>query len=126
MYTNPDAEFVFCAGDDKVRTFRVFADQRLFIPFGIQTDEDMFRALILFPEDEPKAILHPPVSVTQLEPKRKFEPVELAIAQGAVFTTAVGVSSKRTLASWHVNTPAQIVDHMLGLVNLGETEGAKL
>jgi hypothetical protein len=35
-----------------------------------------------------------------------------------VFTTAVGVSSKRTLASWHVNTPAQIVDHMLGLVNL--------
>ena len=88
----------------------------------------MFRALILFPEDEPEATLQPPVSVTQLEPKRKFEPVELAIDRGAVFTTAVGVSSKRTLASWHVNTPAQIVDHMLGLVNLvgTETEGAKL
>jgi len=86
----------------------------------------MFRALILFPEDEPKAILKPPVSVTQLEPKRTFEPVELAIDREAVFTTAVGVSSKRTLASWHVNTPAQIVDHMLELVNLRETEGAKL
>lgn len=89
----------------------------------------MFRALILFPENEPKAILQPPVSVTQLEPKRKFEPVELVIAKGAVFTTAVGVSSKRTLASWHVNTPGQIVDHMLGLVSLGgetATEGAKL
>ena len=89
----------------------------------------MFRALILFPEDEPKAILHPPVSVTQLEPKRKFEPAELTIVKEAVFTTAVGVSSKRTLASWHVNTPAQIVDHMLGLVNLGSettVEEAKL
>jgi len=107
LYTNPDAEFVFCAGDDK-------------------TDEDMFRALILFPDNEPKAVLNPPVSVTQLEPKRTFEPVELAIAPGAVFTTAVGVSSKRTLASWHVNTPVEIVDHTLGLVNLRETEGAKL
>jgi len=86
----------------------------------------MFRALILFPDNEPKAVLHPPVSVTQLELKRTFEPVELAIAQGAVFTTAVGVSSKRTLASWHVTTPVEIVDHMLGLVNLRETEGAKL
>lgn len=110
LYTNPDAEFIFCAGDDK-------------------TDEDMFRALILFPEDEPKAILQPPVSVTQLEPKSKFEPVELAIAKEAVFSTAVGVSSKRTLASWHVNTPAQVVEHMLGLVNLNSetaAEGAKL
>ena len=89
----------------------------------------MFRALILFPEDEPKATLDPPVSVTQLEPKRKFEPVELAITKEAVFTTAVGVSSKRTLASWHVNTPVQIVDHMLELVNLNSetaAEGAKL
>lgn len=86
----------------------------------------MFRALLLFPEDEPKAVLQPPVSVTQLEPNRKFEPVDLAIAQAAVFTTAVGVSSKRTLASWHVNMPSQVVDHMLGLVNLRETEGAKL
>jgi len=43
-----------------------------------------------------------------------------------VFTTAVGVSSKRTLASWHVHTPGEIVEHTLGLVNLRETEGAKL
>lgn len=86
----------------------------------------MFRALILFPENEPKATLRPPVSVTQFEPKRTFAPVELAIDQSAVFTTAVGVSSKRTLASWHVNTPVEIVDHMIGLVNLRETEGAKL
>lgn len=89
----------------------------------------MFRALILFPEDEPKATLDPPVSVTQLELKRKFEPVELAIVKEAVFTTAVGVSSKRTLASWHVNTPAQIVEHMLELVNINSettAEEAKL
>lgn len=94
--------------------------------FQLQTDEDMFRALILFPENEPKASLHPPVSVTQLDTKQTFEPVELAIAASAVFTTAVGVSSKRTLASWHVTTPGEIVEHMLGLVNLHQTEGAKL
>jgi len=86
----------------------------------------MFRALILFPDNEPKATLHPPVSVTQLDLKRTFEPVGLAIESAAVFTTAVGVSSKRTLASWHVTTPVEIVDHMLGLVNLRETEGSKL
>ena len=35
LYFNPDAEFIFCAGDDK-------------------TDEDMFRALLLFPQTQPQ------------------------------------------------------------------------
>ena len=56
-----------------------------------------------------------PVSVTLVdEPDAK--PVELNIKQEAVFTTAVGHSSKRTLASWHVTTPQEIVEHMLVLV----------
>ncbi|KAH7928571.1 trehalose 6-phosphate phosphatase [Leucogyrophana mollusca] len=104
IYKNPDAEFVFCAGDDK-------------------TDEDMFRALQLFPSGSApdlKATMPAPLSVTLVEkgaPKDKV--VELAVAPGAVFTTAVGHSSKRTLASWHVTTPEEVVDHMLHLV--GET-----
>ncbi|KAJ6470520.1 trehalose-phosphatase-domain-containing protein [Mycena sanguinolenta] len=35
-------------------------------------------------------------------------PVELAIKPDCVFTTAVGHSSKRTFASWHVTTPRRL------------------
>ena len=47
LYSHPDAEFIFCAGDDK-------------------TDEDMFRALLLFPQDgavSGPVTLDPPLSV---------------------------------------------------------------
>ena len=104
MYENPHAEFVFCAGDDK-------------------TDEDMFRALLLFPQDgavSGPVTLDPPLSVTLLastkEERERYQPVELAIARDAIFTTAVGHSSKRTLAVWHVTTPEEVVEHMLHLV----------
>ncbi|KAI8974855.1 trehalose 6-phosphate phosphatase [Trametes punicea] len=108
LYFHPDAEFVFCAGDDK-------------------TDEDMFRALLLFPQGATKARLEPPLSVTLLAGSKdeadKFQPVELAIEPDAVFTTAVGHSSKRTLASWHVTTPEEVVEHMLHLVRVAREEG---
>ncbi|KAJ7255827.1 trehalose 6-phosphate phosphatase [Mycena haematopus] len=100
LYKNPDAEFIFCAGDDK-------------------TDEDMFRALILFGTGATKATMEAPLSVTLLDEgsgSGANPPVELAIKPDCVFTTAVGHSSKRTLASWHVTTPQEIVEHMLGLV----------
>ncbi|KAF8878174.1 hypothetical protein CPB84DRAFT_1817530 [Gymnopilus junonius] len=96
LYKNPDAEFIFCAGDDK-------------------TDEDMFRALLLFPPGTPKdtesikATMQAPVAV-KLVDDPNAGPVELAIQPQAVFTTAVGHSSKRTLASWHVTTPQEVVD----------------
>ncbi|KAG9310012.1 glycosyltransferase family 20 protein [Chiua virens] len=103
LYMNPDAEFIFCAGDDK-------------------TDEDMFRALHVFPSNATgKVYLEPPLSVTLVDNNDGVPPpaVELAIAHDAIFTTAVGASTKRTLASWHVTTPEEVVNHMLHLV--GET-----
>ncbi|KIM37046.1 glycosyltransferase family 20 protein [Hebeloma cylindrosporum] len=96
LYKNPDAEFIFCAGDDK-------------------TDEDMFRALLLFPPGSTKVTMDAPISVTLVDDP-KAQPVELAIKSEAVFTTAVGHSSKRTLAVWHVTTPGEVVEHMLSLV----------
>ncbi|KDR79803.1 hypothetical protein GALMADRAFT_241888 [Galerina marginata CBS 339.88] len=96
LYKNPDAEFIFCAGDDK-------------------TDEDMFRALLLFPPGTTKVTMDAPVAV-KLVDDPDAGPVDLAIESQAVFTTAVGHSSKRTLASWHVTTPQEVVDHMLALV----------
>jgi len=56
-----------------------------------------------------------PVAVTLVDDPNAA-PVDLAIKNEAVFTTAVGHSSKRTLASWHVTTPQEIVEHMLSLV----------
>ena len=91
----------------------------------------MFRALLLFQNPSSptsptaasatssKVVMEPPLSVTLLADKdaaQKFEPVELAIERDAVFTTAVGHSSKRTLAVWHVTTPEEVVEHMLHLV----------
>ncbi|KAF5369086.1 hypothetical protein D9758_002906 [Tetrapyrgos nigripes] len=100
LYFNPDAEFIFCAGDDK-------------------TDEDMFRALNLFPPGVTKTNMEAPLSVTLIEPdKKSAPPVELAISPEAVFTTAVGHSSKRTMASWHVTTPQEVVEHMLEMVEV--------
>jgi len=103
VYKNPDAEFIFCAGDDK-------------------TDEDMFRALILFPNGTTKAVMEPPLSITLIDKASSPpQPVELAIAPEAVFTTTVGHNTKRTLASWHVTSPAEVIDHIMGLVGLSGT-----
>ena len=102
LYFNPDAEFIFCAGDDK-------------------TDEDMFRALLLFPQDRTPSLtdahvtLDPPLSVTLLAPGKEYAPVKIAIERDAVFTTAVGHATKRTLAAWHVTSPQEVVDELLSL-----------
>ncbi len=86
----------------------------------------MFRALNLFPSSNGSTpittvVLEAPLSVTLIDPEAKTAPpVQLAIAPDAIFTTAVGHSSKRTLASWHVTTPQEIVEHMLEIV---EDEG---
>lgn len=75
----------------------------------------MFRALLLFPPGTTQVKMEAPLSVTLIDGAGK-PPVDLAIKPEAVFTTAVGHSSKRTLASWHVTTPQEIVEHMLDLV----------
>ena len=74
----------------------------------------MFRAL-LFPPGTDSLLMEAPIAITLLKGK-EAPAVPLSIQQEAIFTTAVGHSSKRTLASWHVTTPQEIVEHMLDLV----------
>ena len=57
-----------------------------------------------------------PIAITLLPGQEDSPAVPLAIQPEAIFTTAVGHSSKRTLARWHVTTPQEIVEHMLELV----------
>ena len=110
LYENPDAEFVFCAGDDK-------------------TDEDMFRALAPFTLRAASAAgqvtMDAPIAVRSLFNKtgQVTPPVELAIRPEGVFSTAVGSGSKKTLASWHVTSPHEVVESMLDLVNNPHEEG---
>ncbi|WVQ78101.1 trehalose-phosphatase [Cryptococcus sp. DSM 104549] len=99
MYENPDADLIFCAGDDK-------------------TDEDMFRALrTVFPpggavEGSP-VIMKPPVAVTSAmdaEDAAELPDVELHIRPEQIFATTVGPPAKKTLAGWHVTCPDEVVE----------------
>jgi trehalose 6-phosphate synthase/phosphatase len=105
LYENPEAEFVFCAGDDK-------------------TDEDMFRALAPFTLTGASQVMDAPLAVSQLNKTGQVTPpVELSIRPEGVFSTAVGSGSKKTLASWHVTSPFEVVEGMLDLVNNPHEEG---
>ncbi|OCF36567.1 trehalose-phosphatase [Kwoniella heveanensis CBS 569] len=100
MYENPDADLIFCAGDDK-------------------TDEDMFRALrVVFPpggltDPSAKVIMKPPVAVTSTldaEEVAELQDAELSIRPDEVFATTVGPPAKKTLAGWHVTCPEEVVE----------------
>lgn len=65
----------------------------------------------------------PPVTDASPQPPSTPETRELALAREGVFATTVGASSKKTLASWHVTSPAEVVEAMLALVD-GPSSGA--
>lgn len=90
----------------------------------------MFRALLLFQggPKQAKVTMEAPLSVTLVEGNgitNKYPPVELAIRPEGVFTTAVGHRGKRTLASWHVTAPQEVVEHMLELVGVKDRSEAR-
>lgn len=107
LYENPDADFVFCAGDDK-------------------TDEDMFRSLrTIFPpggvHSGQPVILRPPVAVTStLDPEEAADlpDVELKVLPDAIFSTTVGPPAKKTLAGWHVTCPEEMVESLEHLLEI--------
>lgn len=81
----------------------------------------MFRSLTtVSPEGgATKTIMQPPLSATLVaENGAKLEPVELALEADGIFSTSVGSSTKKTLANWHVTSPAEVVEAMLELVNV--------
>ncbi|KAF8499502.1 glycosyltransferase family 20 protein [Gautieria morchelliformis] len=99
LYNHPEAEFVFCAGDDK-------------------TDEDMFRSLLFIGHGD-TIMMQPPASAASADPDNgsDLQPVKLQISTPSIFSTTVGASNKKTLARWHVTSPNEIIDAMLSLVD---------
>jgi trehalose 6-phosphate synthase/phosphatase len=116
MYEHPEADFVFCAGDDK-------------------TDEDMFRSLrTIFPtggvalEEGDQLTLAPPVAVTSAmdrEEADELEEVVLAIRPDGIYATTVGPPAKKTLAGWHVTCPEEVVEAMEHLLEASGTAGTE-
>jgi len=65
--------------------------------------------------------MDPPLSVSLVDKvASEQKPVVLALSPDNIFTTAVGHTDKRTLASWHVTSPAEVIEHMLYLVNAAD------
>ena len=134
LWDHADAEFVFCAGDDK-------------------TDEDMFRALVnlskspsaidspiltsanlsgpmpsqpkqhpaveqLKASDSSPLIMSPPTPLNLSTPVGT--PRQLRLQYDNIFATAVGPSSKKTLAQWHVDSPHRIIDTLRAFADLSK------
>ena len=82
----------------------------------------MFRALSFSEPDSARIEMDAPLSVSLLDSEKDKEHprVKLALHPDDVFTTAVGHATKRTLAKWHVTSPAEVVEELLALSRLGE------
>jgi trehalose 6-phosphate synthase/phosphatase len=70
----------------------------------------MFRALLLFQATGSEAVLHPS------ETTESLIPISFAVQPEGIFATTVGASTKKTLASWHVTGPQEIINTVSLLV----------
>ncbi|SPO41190.1 related to trehalose-6-phosphate phosphatase [Pseudozyma flocculosa] len=139
LYDHPDADFVFCAGDDK-------------------TDEDMFRTLYNLapanssdsagggagagagrgaslsplqtaaahkvdvnvacrdvPKDAP-LVISPPAPLKQGMPVGEAKTLELV--RDAIYTTVIGPNNRKTLAEWHVDNVDKIIASLSEMAGL--------
>ncbi|KAF5389624.1 hypothetical protein D9757_004178 [Collybiopsis confluens] len=135
VYKNPQVEYIFCAGDDKTdedmfRALRQFSEHPS--PGPLKSASATREDGPLRNEDKVEFMMEAPLSVTLVDDddededdsrgsgrsSSKFPPVHIRLAPEAVFTVAVGHSSKRTLASWHVTSPAEVVGAVEGLLGI--------
>ncbi|GAC75168.1 trehalose-6-phosphate synthase component TPS1 and related subunits [Moesziomyces antarcticus T-34] len=124
LYDHPDAEFVFCAGDDK-------------------TDEDMFRTLFNLAPSSPEVEAHdqgvaavssrlegvkkdaallisPPTPLKANTPIGS--PKKLKLTRDGIYTTMIGPNNRKTLAEWHVDSCQRIIDGLAEMAGLADVE----
>lgn len=127
LYDHPDAEFVFCAGDDK-------------------TDEDMFRTLFSLAPSSPtppdidhadRSLAPPnkvqiavrkdePLVISPPTPLKSGTPVgtpkKLRLTRGGIYTTMIGPNNRKTLADWHVDSCERIIDSLAEMAGIASVE----
>ncbi|KAF9066784.1 glycosyltransferase family 20-domain-containing protein [Rhodocollybia butyracea] len=140
VYKNPQVEFIFCVGDDKTdedmfRALRQFTEHPSPTLNGDSSPDlsaDGVSRASLNGESEGKAefVMEAPLSVTLVDEDddegsddnfSKFPPVSIHLSPDAVYSVAVGHSSKRTLASWHVTSPAEVIGAIEGILGMVDT-----
>ncbi|KAJ3866435.1 trehalose-6-phosphate phosphatase [Lentinula novae-zelandiae] len=137
VYKHPEVEFIFCAGDDKTdedmfRALRQFTERPSSSPKTEDDSNGNGNGKVEFVMEAPLSVTlvdgddeegpGSPTNNTSLN--GKYPPMKIHLAPEAVFTVAVGHSSKRTLASWHVPSPAEVVGAVEGLLGLITPEEA--
>ncbi|SNX85000.1 related to trehalose-6-phosphate phosphatase [Melanopsichium pennsylvanicum] len=128
LWEHSDAEFVFCAGDDK-------------------TDEDMFRSLFnLNPSSseidahhdtdgaentalkpylaelskDHALLISPPTPLKGGTPVGS--PKKLSLNRGGIYTTMIGPNNRKTLAEWHVDSCERIIDSLAEMAGLSDPD----
>lgn len=122
LYDHPDAEFVFCAGDDK-------------------TDEDMFRTLFNLAPSSPEIeandnTLAPPrridlevrknqaLLISPPTPLKSNSPVgspkKLKLTRSGIYATMIGPNNRKTLAEYHVDSCERIIDGLVEMAGLAD------
>ncbi|KAJ1018909.1 hypothetical protein NDA16_004712 [Ustilago loliicola] len=121
LYDHPDAEFVFCAGDDK-------------------TDEDMFRTLFNLAPSSPEVEAHDnslaPPNRIDLEvrkdqsllisptPLKSNSPIgslkKLKLTRSGIYTTKIGPNGRKTLAEYHVDSCERVIDGLAEMAGIAD------
>ncbi|SOV02154.1 related to trehalose-6-phosphate phosphatase [Ustilago sp. UG-2017a] len=122
LYDHPDAEFVFCAGDDK-------------------TDEDMFRTLFNLAPSSPEVeandntlapprridlevrkdqalLISPPTPLNSNSPVGS--PKKLKLTRSGIYATMIGPNNRKTLAEYHVDSSERIIDGLAEMAGLAD------
>ncbi|KAJ3815243.1 trehalose-6-phosphate phosphatase [Lentinula lateritia] len=137
VYKHPEVEFIFCAGDDKTdedmfRALKQFTERPSSSPQTESSSNGNGNGKVEFLMEAPLSVTlvdgddeeGPGSSTNNTLLNGKYPPMKIHLAPEAVFTVAVGHSSKRTLASWHVPSPAEVVGAVEGLLGLISPEEA--
>ncbi|KAJ4490259.1 glycosyltransferase family 20 protein [Lentinula aciculospora] len=139
VYKHPQVEFIFCAGDDKTdedmfRALKQFTERPSPSPKAessiiddsgkIEFVMDAPLSVTLVDDDDDEEEQGCDNSSNNTSANSKYPPMTIHLSPEAVFTVAVGHSSKRTLASWHVTSPAEVVGAVEGLLGLANSDEA--
>lgn len=146
LYGNTDVEFVFCAGDDRTDE-DMFRTLKLIEASGSAGNASVPSSVHGSPQNEirtrelsqsPKLTRRmqvaegqdgsPPVSATLvMSPPTPLNsstpmgsPKPLALKPNGIYTCAIGPSSKKTLANWHVEQVQRIIDSLSEMADLAD------